>query len=325
MIGLQIEVENMDVLLIAIIFALLLYLLLILLFSSSGNEQVRHRLLRYFKENNVDDIQEQFIKEKSEEQNKRKKDRFKLASKEFSNYIAASGIKLKPNEFIYLWFSLTLIPTLIVLLLGGSIVTGIALSIIGIAIPPFLVSNARKKRDELFNKQLGEATIIMGNSIKGGFTFLQSIENIAEEMQPPISTEFAKVLREIHYGVKQQDALNRMVERTNNKDLELLVSAVMTSAQVGSNLSDILETISSTIRDRIRIKNEIKTLTAQGRISGLIIGLLPVVLILAIMVITPSYFEGFFESMLGKILIIISIVLEIIGFAFINKIVNIKM
>jgi tight adherence protein B len=133
------------------------------------------------------------------------------------------------------------------------------------------------------------------------------------------------VLREIHYGVKQQDALNHMVERTKNKDFELLVSAVMTSTQVGSNLSEILETISSTIRDRIKIKNEINTLTAQGRISGLIIGLLPIVLILAIMVMTPSYFEGFFDSLLGKILVGVSIVLEIIGFAFINKIVNIKM
>lgn len=315
----------MDIYLITINLAILVYLIFILLFSKLGNEQTRYRISRYFKENNVDDVQEQFIKEKSEEQSIRKKNRFKLASKEFSNNIISSGIKLKPNEFIYLWFGLTLIPIFIVLLFGGSIVTAIALSIIGIAIPPFLLNNARKKREDLFNKQLGEATIIMGNSIKGGFTFLQSIENIAEEMQPPISTEFAKVLREIHYGVKQQDALNHMVERTKNKDFELLVSAVMTSTQVGSNLSEILETISSTIRDRIKIKNEINTLTAQGRISGLIIGLLPIVLILAIMVMTPSYFEGFFDSLLGKILVGVSIVLEIIGFAFINKIVNIKM
>lgn len=315
----------MDIYLITINLAILVYLIFILLFSKMGNEQTRYRISRYFKENNVDDVQEQFIKEKSEEQNIRKKNRFKLASKEFSNNIISSGIKLKPNEFIYLWFGLTLIPIVIVLIFGGSIVTAIAFSIIGIAIPPFLLNNARKKREDLFNKQLGEATIIMGNSIKGGFTFLQSIENIAEEMQPPISTEFAKVLREIHYGVKQQDALNHMVERTKNKDFELLVSAVLTSTQVGSNLSEILETISSTIRDRIKIKNEINTLTAQGRISGLIIGLLPIVLILAIMVMTPSYFEGFFDSLLGKILVGVSIVLEIIGFAFINKIVNIKM
>ena len=310
--------------LISLMVAVSIYLILYILLSTHGPVKVRDRISKYFKENNVNDVQEQFIREKNEEENKRKKERFKIASKEFSNYIASSGIKLRANEFIYFWAGLTLVPMMVVLLFSGNIITGAALSIIGISIPPFIVSNARKKREELFNKQLGDATVIMGNSIKGGFTFLQSMENIAEEMQPPISNEFAKVLREIHYGVKQEDALNHMVERTKNKDLELLISAVMTSAQVGSNLSDILDTISNTIRDRIRIKNEIKTLTAQGRMSGLVIGLLPIVLILSIMVMTPSYFEGFFESTIGKILIVISVVLEITGFAIINKIVNIK-
>ena len=310
---------------ISLVVALFIYIVLYILFSGSNTRQVRDRLARYFKTNDVDDVQEQFIREKSEEETRRKKDRFKLASKEFSNYIASSGLKLKANEFIYLWAGLTLIPMLLLVILGGNIVTGIALAIIGIAIPPFFVNNARKKREALFNYQLGQATILMSNSIKGGFTFLQSMESVSQEMQPPISTEFAKVLREIHFGVRQQDALNNMVERTKNKDLELLVSAVMTSAQVGSNLSEILDTISATIRDRIKIKNEIKTLTAQGRMSGMVIGLLPIFLVLAIMVMSPTYFEGFFETQMGKILLIVSIVLEVIGFSFINKIVNIKM
>ena len=305
--------------------AVLVYIVFYIFLSTYSSEQVRYRLSRYFKENNVDDVQEQFIREKSVEEHKRKKDRFKLASHEFSSYITSSGIKLKANEFIMFWAGLTLVPMVVVVLFGGSIITGLALAIIGISIPPFIVSNARKKREDLFNTQLAQATILMGNSIKGGFTFLQSMESISVDMQPPISSEFAKVLREIHYGVKQVDALNHMVERTKNKDLELLVSAVMTSAQVGSNLSDILDTISATIRDRIKIKMEIKTLTAQGRISGLIIGLLPLVLVLALMVMSPSYFAGFFESDLGKILIVVSVVLEIIGFSIINKIVNIKM
>lgn len=315
----------MYTILISVTFALLIYLIFILLFSSSSKEQVRYRVSKYFKMNDIDSVQEQFIREKTEEENKKKKDRFKIASQEFSNYIISSGFKLKPNEFIYFWTGLTLVPMTLVVITGGSIVTGLALAIIGLAIPPFLVSNAKKKRENLFNVQLAQATIMMGNSIKGGFTFLQSMEGVAQDMQPPISTEFARVLREIHYGVKQEDALNHMVERTKNKDLELLVSAVMTSAQVGSNLSEILDTISETIRDRIKIKQEINTLTAQGRMSGLVIGLLPIVLVLAIMVTSPSYFAGFFETALGKILLAISIALEVTGFAVINKIISIKM
>lgn len=311
--------------LIAIFAAATIFLLLNIVFSSSGKEKVRGRISKYFKENSADDVQEQFVREKYEEEQKKKKERLKLVSKDFSNYISSSGLKLTGWEFLSMWAGLTLIPMVLIILFGGNMLTAIALGIIGFAIPLLLVSNSRKKRADLFNKQLGEALIVMGNSIKGGFTFFQSMESVSEEMQPPISTEFAKVLREIHYGVSQEDALKHMVDRTQSKELELLVSAVVTSTQVGSNLTEILDTISDTIRDRIKIRQEINTLTAQGRISGLIIGALPLVLVLAIMVLNPEYYEGFFTSFIGKLLIIISVIMEATGFLLIKKIIDIKM
>lgn len=314
----------MQIVLISIFAALLVYLLINIIYTSTGKEKVRKRVELYFKENRAEDVQEQFIREKNQEEQKKRKDRMKLISKDFVNYIASSGIKLTANEFIYMWTGLTLVPLIAVVLLGGKIMTASAVSIIGFAIPPILIGRSRKKRAELFNKQLSEALIMMGNSIKGGFTFMQSMESIATDMQPPISSEFAKVLREVHYGVSQEEALKHMVERTQNRDLELLVSAVVTSAQVGSNLTEILDTISVTIRDRIKMKQDINTLTAQGRVSGIIIGSLPIVLILAIMILNPEYYEGFFDASIGKILIIVSIVMETIGFLLIKKIINIK-
>ena len=150
------------------------------------------------------------------------------------------------------------------------------------------------------------------------------MESIANEMQPPVSTEFSKTLREIHFGVPLTDALNHMVDRVKSKDLDLLVSAVLTSAQVGGNLSEILDVISETVRERIRIKAEIKILTSSGRTSGFIIGMLPVFIVLALMILNPTYFGSFAQSDTGKGMIAVSILLEATGFAVINKIINIK-
>lgn len=314
----------MQIYLISLFGSMFVYFMINIILSSSDTKKEKTRLARYFKENNANDVQEEFIKERNEKEQRKKKQRFKIVNKDFSNYITSSGLKLTAIEFIYFWISLTIIPMIIIAFMAGHIITILAIGIIGFALPPIALIRSRKKRDELFNKQLSEALIIIGNSLKGGFTFLQGMESIAIDMQPPISKEFAKVLREIHYGVKQMDALNHMVERTKNKDLELLVSVVLISSQVGSNLSEILDTIAATIRDRIRIKQEIRTFSAQGRVSGIVIGFLPIAIILTIMVINPGYFEGFFESNIGKIMIAVSVILEIIGFAIINKIVNIK-
>lgn len=314
----------MQIILISLLGAMTVYLSIYIALTASGKDKVRYRLSKYYKENNADDVQEQFIRERSKEQ-KNKKKGLKLVSKELSNYISSSGLKLTALEFIYFWIGVTIVPMLMIVVLGGNIITAIALGIIGFVIPPILVNKARKKRAELFSKQLSEGLVIMKNSIKGGFTFLQSMESVSNDMQPPISSEFSKVLREMHYGVSQEDALKNMVSRTNSEDLELLVSAVVTSSQVGSNLTEILDTISQTIRERIKIKQEINTLTAQGRISGIVIGALPIAIVLAIMVLSPDYFKGFFDSSLGKVLVIISIVMETVGFIIINKIINIEM
>jgi tight adherence protein B len=115
-----------------------------------------------------------------------------------------------------------------------------------------------------------------------------------------------------------------MVDRVKNKDLDLLVSAGLTSMQVGGNLSDILEVISQTIKDRIKIKAEVRVLTSSGRTSGTIIGLLPVFIIVVLMLLNPQYFESFLKDIIRKIMIAHSVILETAGFLVIRKIVDIE-
>ena len=59
--------------------------------------------------------------------------------------------------------------------------------------------------------------------------------------------------------------------------------------------------------------------------SGYIIGALPLFIILILMFINPSYIDMFFTTQSGRIMLIVSAVLEVIGFLFVRKIVNIKM
>lgn len=309
---------------IAFFAALFIYFLILSMIKPSGKDLIEKRFKKYLHNDNISDIQDQLFKENLEKYKKKKNRKFKIASKEFSDYLAVSGVKLRASEFIYLWIGVTYLPILIIPMIGASAVTAMGFTIIGFVIPPFLVLRARKKRQTEFNKQLGESLVIMSNCIKSGFTFQQSMESIANDMQPPISSEFSNTLREMRFGVNKNDALHHMVDRVQNNDLGLLVSAVMTSDQVGGNLSEILDIISDTIKDRIRIKQEVRVLTAQGRMSGIVIGLLPVFIIVLLMIINPEYFMSFFEASIGKIMLGVSICMELMGFLVINKIVDIQ-
>lgn len=316
--------DILTIVLIALIFGIFIFSILTLLLSSNSKLIMKDRYKKYFKDADIDEVQDQVLKEKHNNTKINNGHKFQWASKEFSNYLAMSGVKLSATEYIYFWVISIFAPMLLVLLISKNVIPAVGIGIIGFAAPPILVQQSKKKRQGEFNKQLGESLTLMGNSIRAGFSFQQAMENIASEMQPPISTEFSRALREVQYGLSLEEALRHMVNRVKNKDLDLLVSSVLTSAQVGGNLSDILEVISETIKDRIKIKDEVRILTTSGRTSGLVIGLLPVIIVLILMVINPEYFQSFFESQIGKILLIISVILEATGFFVINKICDIK-
>src|SRR5690606_5294846 len=104
----------------------------------------------------------------------------------------------------------------------------------------------------------------------------------------------------------------------------LVVTAVLVNAQVGGNLSHVLDSISSTIRQRIRLRGQVRTLTAQGRLSGLIIGLLPVGLALVISALAPDFMSLLFTHPLGWVMLGGAVVTESLGILVIRRIVRVE-
>lgn len=307
--------------LIVVCAAVVVYSVVTLLLSDTSKERIRNRVQDLAENEGMDDIHAQMIKQKKKE---RQKKQSSFISKRFADSLEMSGIKFSAQEFLTLWMVTTFAPLVIGLLFSLHVVAVTGLTIVGFAIPPVMVYNAKLKKEQLFNKQLSEAMTIMGNCMRAGYSFQQAMESVAKEMQPPISAEFGRVVKEINYGVSMEKALTSMVNRVNNKDLELLVAAVLTSAQVGANLSDLLDTIADTVTERIRMREEIQVMTAQGRLSGIIIGLLPVFIVVFMMVTNPSYFTDFVMTPIGRILLVAAVFMEIIGFIVINKIVDLK-
>lgn len=245
-------------------------------------------------------------------------------SQRLSKDLITSGITLRPEEFMVVWVCISIIPGVLMSIFNFHILSIVAVVILGGVLPPTYVNMKRKKRMTLFSKQLGDALLIISNSLKAGFTFEQSLMNITKDLPDPISSEFGQVIREIDLGLSLEDSLKALTKRMQNSDLELLTTTVVIQKQIGGNLADIIETISETIKDRITIKNTIRTLTAQGRISGIVVAMIPVAIILIVTILNPSYMMPLFTTRFGFILVGTGIVLELIGYLIIRKIVNIK-
>ena len=302
--------------------AMVLYSSILILFSDTPRQRIKNRLNKLAENVELEYIHDAVLNEKKKRRKIKVKPR--LVSRRFEDSLAMAGIHISAQEFMALWCCLTLGPGLAGLLLNMELVAVLGICVVGFAIPPIMVQRSRSKQQQLFNKQLGESLTSMSNCMRSGYSFQQAMHSVSKEMQPPISTEFGRVVREINYGATLEQALNNMAQRVGSKDFDLLISAVITSTQVGANLSEILDTISETITDRIRLREEVRVFSAQGRMSGIIIGLLPVAVMLFLMVLNPTYLTDFINHPIGKLLLIASVFLEAVGFFLINRIVDIK-
>jgi tight adherence protein B len=207
---------------------------------------------------------------------------------------------------------------------AGSVIFSLLGAIVGFAFPFVLVRSKTEKRMKAFNNQLGDALILIANSLRTGYSFMQASDMVAKEMRPPISSEFARTVKEMNLGITMEDSLGNLAKRIDSEDLELVLTAVLIQRQVGGNLSEVLDNIARTIRERVRIRGEIRTLTAQGRISGIIISLLPISLGMVIFAMNPSYVKVLFFHPLGKIMLGVAVIGQVVGILVIRRIVDIE-
>ena len=171
--------------------------------------------------------------------------------------------------------------------------------------------------------QLGDAITLMANSLRAGYSLMQTMELVSRESSPPMNEEFTRVVREVGLGISAHEAMDHLLRRITSEDLDLLVTAIDIQREVGGNLAQILDVIGETIRERVRIKGEIKVLTAQGSLSGYIISALPIGLAAFMFIINPSYVSALFVFP-WVCLPITGLILIAIGFMVMRKIVRIE-
>ncbi|MDH7480975.1 MAG: type II secretion system F family protein [Armatimonadota bacterium] len=233
--------------------------------------------------------------------------------------LAAAGLPLRPSEFVGIVAASVLISQILGAIVARNLIVYFVFAILGASIPFFVVKVLQQKRRAMFDSQIVDALVLIASSIRSGFSFLRALQMVAQEMPPPISTEFERIISEVNVGRSMEDALRGSVQRVKSYDFDLVVTAVLIHLQIGGNLADILETIAETIRERMRIAGEIKTLTAEGRISGIALVLIPIFLAVVLTLINPSYMHTLFYEDIGRILLVVAAVFQLLGWLVIKR------
>lgn len=185
------------------------------------------------------------------------------------------------------------------LVLGGllfqSFLAGVGIAILAFLIPDLYLRRSVRKRRNKFASQLVDVLVLVQGAVRAGYSFLQALDVVVEEMAAPASEEFRRVRREVGLGLPLSQALSNLQERMQNDDLTLVVTAVIINAQVGGNLATMLDAVTVTIRERVRLFAEIRALTSMQRWSGYILSLLPFIVAAVLFMMSPEYMGRLFE------------------------------
>lgn len=232
-----------------------------------------------------------------------------------------AGLKLRVGEFLLFAILTGLFFTAVAYLFRLNPVARLSLGAAGIASPFLYLQRRQEARRKLFSQQLPDALDLIANSLRSGYSFLQAMDLVSRELPEPIAAEFGYLIKETRVNIPVEEALSNLLERVDNRDLDLVVTAILIQRQIGGNLAEIMEKINGTIRERIRIQGEIRTITAQGRISGLVVAALPIGLAGVLYLLDPGYMGPLFTHPLGKTFLFIGALMQLIGFVVIRRLV----
>jgi tight adherence protein B len=241
------------------------------------------------------------------------------------NALARADMKFTVAEYLIIWLAVFVGCIFLGQVVFRTLIHTVVLGVVGLIGPRWYLRYRAGKRLKAFNNALADTIVMMANSLRSGYSMLQSMEMLSREMSPPISTEFNRVIKEVGIGLSPEEALANLVRRIKSVDLEIMVMAINVQREIGGNLSIILDTIAHTIRERVRIRGEIKTLTAQATLSGYIISALPLGLAGVLYTIDSKYISFFWnDHTCGLPLMGISLFMMTVGFFIMKKITNIE-
>jgi tight adherence protein B len=239
------------------------------------------------------------------------------------NALERADIPLRAAEALFFYVAGVLVLSLMAIF-GLGLVPGLILAIIVAMAPPAVVSFMANRRRKKFVGQLPDTLSLLSGSLRAGYSLMQGVEAVSQEVSEPMGKELRRVITEARLGREIEQALDGVAERMESPDFGWAVMAIRIQREVGGNLAELLMTVSETMVQRDRLRRDVAALTAEGRISAIILGLLPVGLGIFMYLANKEYMEPLFNTGIGQALLATSVVSILIGFAWMKKTITIE-
>ena len=195
---------------------------------------------------------------------------------------------------------------------------------IGMRMPEFTLTFMKEMRGKKIDTQLMDGLILLSNCLRSGLDIVQGFEMVSKDLLPPISDEFALVIKNYQLGMTFEKALGVMEDRVASKMLSYMIRAIVLQRQMGGNLTKVFERIVVDIREESKLDEKTKAMTAQQKIQSIVVGIMPWVMVGVMFMFQPETMIKFYSKPLGMAVGIFCIIWVGIGMKVVSSLGKIK-
>lgn len=218
-----------------------------------------------------------------------------------SYYTGSAGVGLAGFAVALIGLRLAILPAL------GFAVTA------GLALPHLYVSHKRAQRFNKFSADFPNAVDIIVRGVRSGMALADGLKTIAAEMDEPVRSEFATVVRDQTLGVPLDEAVQRLADRMPLSETSFFAIVIGIQSKTGGNLSEALSNLSKVVRGRKHIAAKIRAMSSEAISSAAIIGSMPPLVMGVLFLVSPDYLSVLFTTGTGNLILAGSLLWMLIG------------
>lgn len=201
----------------------------------------------------------------------------------------------------------------------ASAICGIACGTCGVLLAFTRARTFAEKRMEAVREEVPEALRSMGVCFRSGLSLLQTLKQVAHELDGSLGTLFDTAARRLEMGATTTEALAVFDTARQVPELTFVAVALDAQHQSGGSIAAVLESAQESVESELELRRSLRVQTTQAKLSARIVTLMPFLLVALFSLMSPGFLEPFFTSLPGMALLGLALGMQLAGTLIVHR------
>jgi tight adherence protein B len=194
---------------------------------------------------------------------------------------------------------------------------GIAAALAGLLLPLATFAVLRLRRRAALREQLPHVVDLLARATRAGRSLEQAMGLVAQEAGGVLGPEFQRCEQQLQIGRSFEKAVKSLAGRVSLIEMQILATTLIVQRQAGGPLSETLDRMVTVIRDRLSAQRQVRAATAAGRLSTIVVASIAPLALVCLFAFQRDHLRSLFDDPLGRSMLMVALVLEIVGLAWV--------